>query len=197
MRGGYVAALILAVASFLATVAAFFVLLFVGALGGLGDSAKYGRVPLPGQGTVELPAGDISVFYEEHVTLGDNQNLRAPNGFTYSMRPAAGGAPLAQRDPGIFDEQVSSGGRTRIRYARIDVPAPGPYVVEGSFKGSAGPMPAITFGEPFIDRIFERVKYAGLGLIGIAVAVLLAIGTFLRRRLAPEDERVTMPPEGQ
>lgn len=194
MRGGYVVALILAVVSFIATVAAFFVLLFAGAVDGLGESAKYGRVTLPGSGIVKLPAGEVSVFYEEHSHAKD---LETPKGFTYSVVPAAGGPPVPERGFGFFNEQVTSGGTARTRYGRIDVPAAGAYLVRGGFTGGAGPEPAITFGDSFTSRIFDRVKWAGLGLIGLGLAGLLAIGTFLRRRLVPEDERVTMPSEGE
>jgi hypothetical protein len=134
------------------------------------------------------------VFYEEHVTLGDNENLRAPQGFQYSIAPAGGGAPLAQDTGGFFDEEVSSTGTTRVRYGKVDVPADGDYVVDGSFRGAAGPEPAITFGEPITDHIFDRVKYVVYGLIGFALAILIALITFVRNRRVHEDERVTMPP---
>jgi hypothetical protein len=193
MRGGYVAALILGVVSFIAMVAAGIVLLIVGAASGLGDSDKYGRVPVPGAAVLELPAGEASVYYEEHT----NSRVRVPHGFEFSVLPVGGGPAVPVRDAGIFNERVTSGGTTRERYARIDVTAAGRYAVQVGVSGSAGREPAITLGESFTSKAFGRVKWAGLGLIGIALAALLAIGTFLWRRLSPEDERVTMPPQDE
>jgi hypothetical protein len=194
---GYIASLILAGLTLVGMFVAFFVLLFVGAIGGLGESAKYGRVALPGSGTVELPAGEVSVFYEEHVSLGDNEDLNAPPGFRYMIAPAGGGPPLSEDEGGFLDEEVSSSGTTRVRYGKVDVPAEGSYVVEGSFRGAAGPEPAITFGDPITEHIFDRVKHVLYGLIGFALAILIALITFVRNRLVHEDERVTMPPDTQ
>ena len=197
MSHGYVASLILTGLTVVGMFVAFFVLLFVGAIGGLGESAKYGRVELPGRGTVNLPSGEVSVFYEEHVSLGDDENLKAPTGFDYAVTPVAGGAPLVEDDAGFFDEEVSSSGTTRVSYGTIDVPAAGRFAVEGGFTGAAGPEPAVTFGEPITDQIFDKVKYVLYGLIGFALAILIALITFFRNRLVHEDERVTLPPDAE
>ena len=100
------------------------------------------------------------------------------------MTPVAGGAPLVEDDAGFFDEEVSSSGTTRVSYGRIDVPTAGRYAVEAGFTGAAGPEPAVTFGEPITDEIFDKVKYVLYGLIGFALAILIALITFFRNRLS-------------
>ena len=180
--------------SFVAVLVAAFVLVIVGAVKGLGESDKYGRVPMPGQAILRLPAGEVSVYYEEH---SQARNPRPPGGFEYEVLPVGGGAALDERGSGVFNETVTAGGTSRVRYGRIDVPKAGAYAVSASFTGEAGAEPALTFGDSFTSSIWERLRWAGLGLIGIAAAAVLALGTFLRRRLAPEDERVTMPPDAQ
>lgn len=196
MSPGYIVSLVIAGLSIVGTFVAFFVLLIVGAVGGLGESDKYGRVPIPGKATIELPQGEASVFYEEAVSIDENESLNAPRGLAYSVSPAAGGPPLAKKGKGSFDEEVSDGGTTRSSYAEIDVPQAGPYLVQTSLRGGrAGPMPALTFGEPLSARIFDKLGYALLGLLGLALAALIAIVTFIRNRLVHADERVTMPPD--
>jgi hypothetical protein len=193
---GYIVSLVIAGLSIVGTFVAFFVLLIVEAVGGLGESDKYGRVPVPGEATIELPRGEASIFYEEAVSLGEDESLVAPRGLDYSVRSAGGGPPLAKKGEGGFDEEVSDSGTTRSSYAEIDVPRAGPYLVQTSLRGGrAGPMPALTFGEPLSGRIFDKLGYALLGLLGLALAALIAIVTFTRNRMVRADERVTMPPD--
>jgi len=59
-----------------------------------GDHDKYGRIPIPpGRGTVELPAGEVVVFYEEARAISQDEVLPGPQ-VDWRIRPAGGGEPL-------------------------------------------------------------------------------------------------------
>jgi hypothetical protein len=192
---GYIVALVLAGLSLVGMFIGFFVLLFVGAIGGIGESDKYGRVPIPGQAELELPQGEASVFYEEAV--GSAEKLSTPRGLDFTVTPASGGPPLTEKGAGLFDEEINEGGTSRTNYSEIDVPQEGTYVVQTSLAGGrTGPMPALTFGEPLSGAIFDEIKYLWLGLLGLALAIAIAIATFIRNRTRHKDERVMMPPGG-
>ncbi|HEX2435490.1 MAG TPA: hypothetical protein VHI76_02465, partial [Solirubrobacterales bacterium] len=69
----YVAAYI---AMAIALVGALLVVVIVGAVRGFTASDRYGTVPMPGRETLDLPAGDVTVYFQENVDLGENENLR-------------------------------------------------------------------------------------------------------------------------
>jgi hypothetical protein len=60
------------------------------------------------------------------------------------------------------------------------------------------PGPVITFGTPMLKRALEKGQTLLSVLVGgLGLAFLIALGTWLRRRLRTEDERVAMPIPGQ
>jgi hypothetical protein len=155
---------------------------------GGGESAKYGQVPIPGEGTVELPKGEVFVFYEEETKTSEDESLPIPAGLAYSVRPAGGGEPLALEDDGFQSEEVSAGDGTRATVNRMEVPAAGPYVVRATIEGEAGPEPALTFGRTLLQRILGegRPFVIGIGgLLALAGAIWLLAG-MVRRRQASE-----------
>jgi hypothetical protein len=161
--------------------------IFAVATGG-DESAKYGQVPIPGRGTVELPEGDVYVFYEERTKTSEDESLPIPGGLEYSVRPAGGGPPLTLEDVGFQSEEVSAGDGTRATVNRIDVPAAGPYVVQGNIEGEAGPDPALTLGRTLLQRILgEGLPFViGIGgLLALAGAIWL-LSWMVRRRRAGE-----------
>lgn len=190
MSPGYIVSLVLAGLSLAGTFVAAFVLFFIGLFSGIEDTDDYGRVQLPGDATLELPSGEVSVFYEER-----SNSASLPEGISYAVRPAAGGPPLATEGRGTFDERATEGGVTRIRYGRVEVPRSGRYLVAAKASGEVGTDAALTFGESLTSDAIDHVAKALWGLLGLALAALIALGTLLLRSLRHQDERVELPPE--
>ena len=68
------------------------------------DNDKYGKVPLPGEGRVTLPRGDVTVYYEERNSF--------PSGLlSYTVRSADTRRPVPSRPSGS--------GRSRVRRIRL------------------------------------------------------------------------------
>jgi hypothetical protein len=55
----------------------------------------YGKVPIPGDLTVTLPAGPARLYVQEHGHFGKGRSATIPRGIEVSVQPAGGGAPLA------------------------------------------------------------------------------------------------------
>ncbi|CAN5483324.1 hypothetical protein BH20ACT15_BH20ACT15_03340 [soil metagenome] len=191
MAKGYVAALVILGLTVVGTFAAAFVLLFVNLIAGVDDTDAYGRVGLPGTGAVELPDGEVSVFYEER-----GEKVRRPRGnIAYEVRPQGGGPVLASKGPGSVDEEASENGFSRVSFDRIDVPSGGTYLVEAGPVRGDRPSPALTFGEPLTAGILDGVKNAVWGLLGFVLAAAIALIT-LATTTRSRDETVILPPQG-
>lgn len=147
--------------------------LFVfGLVSGL-DNDKYGKVPLPGEGVVTLPKGEVTVYYEERFS--------APDGLTlYRVRSVATHRQVPSQPKGGNTYEINSVNGTSI--ATLDVPRAGRYSVTGRAQGTSLTQPALTFGPPFkIGDVFLRAGLAiGAGLALCAVFALLAL--LARRR---------------
>lgn len=191
MSPGYIVSLVLAGLSLAGMFIGFFVLLFVGLFGGIGETDRFGRVPVPGAAALELPAGRVSVFYEE----GTSSRPDPPGGLDYTVRPAGGGPALETEGRGTFNERVSEGGSSRVKYDRVDVPAAGSYVVGTRVSGRTGPEPALTFGEALGRSAFEHVPKVLWGVVVLGIAAAIALGTLLLSRLRGSDESVELPRE--
>jgi hypothetical protein len=189
---GYVVSIVIAGLSLVGTFVAAFVLVMVGLIGGASDTDRYGRVPIPGRGTLELPAGTVSVFYE----VPGNSKVSAPPGLGYSVTPSGGGPPLETR-PGGGGERVTEGGTTRVGYSKVEVEAAGSYAVASSLQGGASPGAALAFGDSLGGEILDQLKKALWGLAGLALAAVVALATLARRSLIGRDEQVTLPPEDE
>jgi hypothetical protein len=155
---------------------------------GGGESAKYGLVPIPGKEAVELPEGDVYVFYEEQTRTSEDESLPIPEGLEYSVTPAEGGEPLALEPEGFQSEEVSVGDGTRATINRLDVPAAGRYVVRARIEGGSGPEPALTFGRTLLQRILgEGMPFLiGIGGVLALAGAIWLLSRMVRRRQASE-----------
>ncbi|HEX8744251.1 MAG TPA: hypothetical protein VF712_14060 [Thermoleophilaceae bacterium] len=111
-----------------------------------GDHDKYGTVSIPGEATLELPAGEVVVFYEEAVDVNlDVQAFPEPE-VDYVVRPAGGGEPLRQDGDG-GREVGGSPALTWTDIEGLDVPDAGPYLVSARSVGKSDPVgPQLGFG---------------------------------------------------
>jgi hypothetical protein len=94
---------------------------------------RLGESPVPGDGTVSLPAGKVIINYEEQRkgrTTDDDGGSKAwpgvPDGLEVTVRPAGGGEPLSIDRPRGIHEYANL--RTiGSRYGHIEVVAAGDY----------------------------------------------------------------------
>lgn len=147
-----------------------------------GDTAHYGRVPVPSTTSIELPEGETDVYYAEAVDPSAGVSLTVPEDLEYTITDAAGQAVSVASRGG--DPEESDGGTARLIGA-VDAPADGTYTVTvtsdtAAQRGSA----QLTFGQsPFgaVRERFEGVVDALRGPAGVAVAALLVVLFLLPR----------------
>ncbi len=147
-----------------------------------GDTAQFGKVPIPGKATVKLPKGDVDIYYAEGVNPDAGIPLITPDDLEYTILDEAGvSVPVDSRG----DEAKSTGdGLTRLIGA-MQVSKEGIYTVETeSTQTQQRITPALTFGQgPFAavkDR-FDNVVDALKGPIGILLLLALLILIFIPR----------------
>ena len=88
----------------------------------------YGRVSIPGELTVELPAGQARLYVQEHGYFGKNESAGIPNGMSASVRPAGGGAPLTLHS-NTHASATTVDHESWNTFAWFDVPNAGAYVI--------------------------------------------------------------------
>jgi hypothetical protein len=145
--------------------------------------SKYGEVPLPAGGTVELPKGTVKVFLEEptHSTDSDlavplSFQVTSADGVPVPLEATAkdgSGAALTQRS-----EEVTEFGSV----AKLDVPEEDSYRVSGGEQAPAGS--SLTFGIDSLAAVVDRWRLLAV-LLGGAVVIALLPGP---RRSPTADE---------
>lgn len=147
-----------------------------------GDSASYGKAPIPGMAVVELREGETDVFYFEAVEFTEATPLAPPADLGYSIT-AQGGESIRVDSRGGDAEEVE-GGAARVVGAAF-VPADGTYEVRTtSAEVSGAASPQLTFGQSPIQAVgdrFDSVVEELDGPTGVIVAVALLILFLLPR----------------
>jgi hypothetical protein len=110
------------------------------------DHDKYGEVTVPGQAVLQLPSGDVRLYFENHAThTGSSTNLDdRPPGLKVQVSGLDGGAPLKVSDVPSWIFSSTSGSRGHEPYGKIDVPSAGAYVVATGDDQSGGIKPLPT-----------------------------------------------------
>jgi hypothetical protein len=153
---------------------ALMVLCIVGFVGTLvwhgfgGDHDKYGRISIPGSGTVTLPEGDVEIHYATRLaTNGSGGALNVPS-LQFSME-----APDGARDPVVTEDiggTVVVNTAAHVRVWRLQVTDTGDYAVttDGDVGGFIDPQ--LTFGRAswmpaWPAAVFALVFVVALGLL--------------------------------
>ena len=112
------------------------------------DTAQFGSVPVPGQGTVELREGAIDVYYAEGVDPDAGIPLVVPTDLNYVVRDPQGDVVP---DDSQGDESKSTDDGLARRIGELQVPEDGTYTVEAESSDAQQRItPELTFGEdPF------------------------------------------------
>ena len=164
----------------LIAVAAFVVYLLLAAF--QGDTAQFGSVAVPGKAAVELPKGDVDVYYAEKVDPDAGVDLITPDDLHFTVTgPGGEGIPVNARG----DDAKSTGdGMTRL-IGQIKAPEDGNYTVTtDSTQAGQRISPELTFGQgPFaaIGQRFSDVVDALRGPVGIIVLAVLVLLFLLPR----------------
>jgi hypothetical protein len=151
-----------------------------------GDSAQFGSVAVPGREQVELPEGDVDIYYSEKVDPDAGVPLITPDDLQYTVTdPDGQGVTVNSRGD---DAESTGDGMTRL-IGSLQAPEDGLYTVTTESSQAAQRIaPAVTFGQgPFaaVGQRFGDVVDALRGPLGIVVLVVLVILFLLPRwRLA-------------
>jgi hypothetical protein len=156
---------------------ALMVLCIVGFVGTLvwhgfgGDYDKYGRIAVPGSGTVTLPQGEVEVHFATRLaTNGSGGALTVPS-LRFTME-----APDGARDPVVTEDgggTVTVNSAAHVRVWKLQVADAGDHSVstEGDVDGFIDPQ--LTFGQKswmpaWPAAIFALVFIVALGLLVVA-----------------------------
>jgi len=160
------------------TVVAAIVLLVVEAVGANRNAHAYGEVPMPGRESVNLPAGEVIIFYGERIDAVEHSALSVPANLRLTVR-TTNGQQLLGSSPYGFD-QFRDGDYVRRSIAKLRVPESGAYEAVSSTHLPAAAAPVISFGRTG-TRNFGYVLFVLAG--GLLLASILGLGTALRRRI--------------
>jgi hypothetical protein len=160
------------------------------ALGNTDDAYKYGRVSLPGTGVVDLPEGRVALYYEERVTLNENESLDVPDGLRVTAR-----REVTVRSEKAIPNAVNLDGRSLREFAKLEIPQAGRYRVTARAKQSGSNRPAVTFGEGQLEN-FGRAGILSGGVLGLGLLVALVALLLGRRGYEGERSSFPLPPSG-
>ena len=174
MRTGY--RLALGVAGITVVVA--IVLLIAEAFGSTRDATGYGHVGVPGRNSVNLPAGDVIIFYGERPTIDLDVPLRVPPNLRLRVRTTNGQSLLGSTP--FLSDQFTDGDYERRAVAKLRVPEAGQYEAVSSTHVTPAAHAVISFGHNG-SRDFGYVLFvlAGGGLL----AGILGVGTTIVARI--------------
>jgi hypothetical protein len=140
-----------------------------------GDNDEYGRIAIPpGRGVVELPAGEVVVFYEEARAISTDEAVPEPE-VDWEIRPTDGGDPLPLDGDGGRESNVREQ-RAWTDFETLDVPEAGPYRVVIHDVNAGGADPAVTFGSSGVTTTALVLTIAGIALGIILITLALVLG---------------------
>jgi hypothetical protein len=106
--------------------------------------ARHGRLEVPCDTEIPLPAGEVVVYYEDRFRWRYPDRPRPWDGFSLLISDAEDGARVDLADPPT-ETAVKTWGKNRIPYAAIRLPRAGRYRVVARIDPDATD-PAVIFG---------------------------------------------------
>ncbi len=147
-----------------------------------GDTAQFGSVPVPGKEQVELPKGDVDIYYAEGVDPDAGIPLLVPEDLQYTVVGPDGNAVQIQ-SRGASAKSTGDGLARLIGY--IKAPEKGSYTVTTESSQTLQRInPSVTFGQGPLASVLQRFKdvvEALKGPLGIALVVVLIILALMPR----------------
>jgi hypothetical protein len=140
-----------------------------------GDHDEYGRIDVPpGKGTVELPEGEVVVFYEEARAISTDEAVIEPE-VDWEIRAAGGGEPLPLDGDGGRESNVREQ-RAWSDFETLDVPEAGAYEVEIIDVSAGGPDPTVTFGSSGVTGGALTLTIGGIAIGSLLITLALVLG---------------------
>lgn len=124
----------------------------------------YGQVPIPGSGTVHLPAGEATISLHT-VVIGNGGGLPVPK-ISINIVP-----PVGVREPVLVQDiggSTTVNNDAHVRVWRVQIPATGDYVVKADGTVGAYVNPSLAFG--------HDTRY---GELPVVFAMLFAVGALV------------------
>jgi hypothetical protein len=145
------------------------------------DFDAYGELPIPGSGSVHLPAGEATVSFHTQVTGSTNGAFPVPP-LQLSVTPRGGGPqPVVTESIGTTTSVNSD---VRIRIWFVSIPRDGVYDIDtgGNVNGYINPQ--LAFGRDSSPS-WPLWAFGGLFVVGL-VALAVALTWSSRARNKPE-----------
>src|SRR3954449_10383810 len=159
------------------TVVAAIVLFVVEAVGANRNAHAYGQVPMPGRESVNLPAGEVIIFYGERIGRFEHPPVAVPSNLQLRVR-TTNGQSLLGSTPYEFN-QFNDGDYVRRSIAKLRVPEAGDYEAVTSTGAAGAVEPVISFGRNG-TKDFGYVLFVLAG--GLLLAAILGVGTSIVAR---------------
>jgi Short C-terminal domain len=155
----------------------------------LDDYDSYGEVPIPGTGSVHLPAGEVTVNFHVLTTGGSGGGGLPVPSLNIGISPPDGAPkPTLTEDIG---STTSVNNDSHIRVARLQVPVEGTYGITTNGPVNGYINPQLAFGHAsqlgFLVWVFVGTFVAGI------IASILA-GRWLRRAERSAVQAAPLPP---
>jgi hypothetical protein len=141
------------------------------------DAKAYGQVSMPGRNSVNLPAGEVIIFYGERIGAFEHSPLSVPPNLRLRIR-TTNGQSLVGSTPYRFN-QFNDGDYVRRSIAKLKVPEAGDYEAVTPTRVAGAIEPVISFGRDG-TRSFGYVFFVLAG--GLLLASILGVGTALVSR---------------
>lgn len=185
-RAGPRVAVVVSVLTLVTAVVGFIVTLVLNAFV-LDDFDAYGEVPIPGSGSIELPAGEVTVSFHT-VTTG-----QPTSGFPIPALSINIDAPDGAPDPVVTESiggTTTVNSDTHVRLWVVQVAEPGAYRVstDGSVNGYIDPRLSFGHGSSYGWLAWLFGGLAALGVLGLIAALIWsARAAKVARPLAPHE----------
>jgi hypothetical protein len=153
-------------------------LLVIEAVAANRDAHAYGQVPVPGRDSVNLPAGDVIIFYGERIGRFEHSPLSVPSNLRLRVRTTNGQQLLGSTPYGF--NQFNDGDYVRRSIAKLRVPEAGDYEAVAPTGVPGAVQPVISFGRNG-TRDFGYVLFVLAG--GLLLATILGVGTAIVARV--------------
>lgn len=133
----------------------------------------YGEVPIPGSGSVHLPAGDVTVTFRAYVVGGADGGLPVPP-LKYEIVAAEGvSTPELTEDYGTTTT-VNNDARVRIGYLRVESEGDYDVTLDGSVGAYLSPRLAFGHGSPHGSVPIVFAALFGFAVVDLVIARIWA-----------------------
>jgi len=120
---------------------------------GYANANAYGAIPVPGETTVDLPAGKLKLTYQESKKVGGDEDtiyFGVPASVSVEVTPASGGGALEIKGVGFkgMGSNVSTmKDESRAQIGSIKIASPGSYTVKATGGDADAVEPQILIGK--------------------------------------------------